>query len=336
MITRISLTVLLLAFTTCSLVFAQDEAVLLEQLSEMTKSVPFNVGAILQSVYAYQNYSSSEDYNSFSVETSRLRLYGKIDKGFSYFMQYDFSKQSPLLDASISYTVKPFLGLKVGAFKSPFSREYLTIVSGIDFVNRSQVVNSLVPKRQIGMSLYGWISPKVLRYQVGVFNGNGVTKNANDNSKLMTVGRVSFYPSIFPLLDHFEIGVNAGYDDASKKSTSPNSFTQTALMGIDFRAQIANLLLAGELLNAKVSNASDSNENAVGYHLTFGYTLNQYIQLLGRMDSFTPYGSKKSKDLIILGVNYNPSTAAGFQLNYIIPRDRNDGQSVLINFQLVI
>ncbi len=326
---------LLLSFALTNL-YAQNEERLWEQLSKSTKSEAFNIGAILQSVYSFQNNANGDDYNSFNIETSRLRIYGNLDKGFSYFFQYNLSKQFPLLDATFSYKFKPYLGIKIGSFKSPFSREYLTAVSGIDFVNRSQVVNALAPKRQIGMSLFGWISPNVLKYQVGMFNGNGVTPNANDNSKLMTVGRVSFYPNIIPFFNHFEIGANVGYNDASKKTTAPTVYTRNAFMGIDFRMQSTKVLLAGEIIRSQVSNANDNTNNASGFQLTFGYTLSQHTKMLARMDNFTPYGSNDSNDLIVLGVNFNPSSAAGFQLNYIIPSRDNNGQSVLINFQFVI
>jgi len=71
---------------------------------------------------------------------------GNIDKKFSYFFQFDFTKSSAVLDAKLRYQYSTAFGIDAGLFKAPFSREYLTYAADIDFINRSQVVSTLAPK----------------------------------------------------------------------------------------------------------------------------------------------------------------------------------------------
>lgn len=81
------------------------------------------------------------------------------------------------------YRITPDFSIKAGLFKSPFSYEFLTGSASIDFVNRSTVVNQLAPNRQIGFQLGGNFSGGKLRYKAGVFNGNGLGINQNNDDQ---------------------------------------------------------------------------------------------------------------------------------------------------------
>ena len=97
-----------------------------------------------------------------------------------------------ILDAKIYHRISKALTMDFGLFKSPFSREVLTGSANLNFIRRAQAVVALVPGRQIGLHVRGWIKENVLSYAAGVFNGNDFGENENDNDNFLYAMRL-FY-----------------------------------------------------------------------------------------------------------------------------------------------
>ncbi len=107
-------------------------------------------------------------------------------------------------DVLIEYAPFEALVLRVGQFKAPFMAETLGCDADSLFFHRSIVESGLLPPygyaaqglglgRQIGASISSRrldLSGFGLRYDVGVFNGNGENQLFNDNDGVMPVGRV--------------------------------------------------------------------------------------------------------------------------------------------------
>ncbi|MBI2844208.1 MAG: hypothetical protein HYX78_12475 [Armatimonadetes bacterium] len=97
-----------------------------------------------------------------------------------------------LLDAVIGYKLAGDNKLNIGQFKIPFSLENLTSSTNLDLINRSQVVEALVPGRDIGAQgrdvgvQFSGIKnlaedgAKQIEYYMGLFNGAGI--NAGDDN----------------------------------------------------------------------------------------------------------------------------------------------------------
>jgi phosphate-selective porin OprO/OprP len=62
-------------------------------------------------------------------------------------------------------------------------------------VDRSLVENRYSLGRDAGLQLWGTIPNKKLEWRVGVFNGNGLTRAANDNDKFLWAARVQLQPN---------------------------------------------------------------------------------------------------------------------------------------------
>jgi phosphate-selective porin len=64
-----------------------------------------------------------------------------------------------LQDAYVRWTRKS-LGVQVGQFKTPFTREFITSLAEVETADRAFVVDTLAPKRDIGMmadyAVGGW------------------------------------------------------------------------------------------------------------------------------------------------------------------------------------
>jgi phosphate-selective porin len=78
-----------------------------------------------------------------------------------------------LQDAYIRWT-HDSLALQIGQFKTPFSREFVTSLAEIETADRATVVDSLAPKRDIGIMASYTVGGRGT-ISAGVFNGEGQT-----------------------------------------------------------------------------------------------------------------------------------------------------------------
>ena len=103
-----------------------------------------------------------------------------------------------LEDANLNWDVtkgSKKLMVKLGQFKVPFGLQELTSSGSQQFVDRSLVSNTFFRGRDTGLSLWGVLGNNKLEYRAGLFNGNGITRSANDNDKFQYNARVTFQPN---------------------------------------------------------------------------------------------------------------------------------------------
>lgn len=332
------LIIILISFSN---LFAQDEP-LFDKLKKDFNKEYLSVGALLQVVADFQNERSFLGNNGFNISNLRWRIHGKLDKNFGYFLQANFINSPAMLDAFITYKLSPAVQLKTGLFKAPFSKEFLTSASDIDLVNRSQVVSTLNPGRQIGMLFNGWLSNKLIYYAIGVFNGNSFRANNNDNDKFLYAGRVAFFPKLSSAANaqnQLEIGFNAttSIDKSTRISGIYTSFEgKRSLFGADFRWTTNKLLLSGEAIFSTFKPTLGNKIEPQGFHITGGYMMSANSQLLIRFDTFQTDQSLDSSDLLILGYNLWPSKVSELQVNYIIDMDQFNfnNHQLLLNLQI--
>jgi hypothetical protein len=250
------------------------------------------------------------------------------------------------------------LTIDFGQFKSSFSKEFLTPVDAIYFVNRSRAVTLLVPGRQLGLQLRGQPSNKLpVTYALGIFNGNGTATNSNDNNNFLYAGRLlgSLKETFISSIDKLEIGVNAAYsrDSATRISEEINPFVfeplffdgERVLLGADLQINIEKFMISGEYINGEyngtftslITDSTSQDISANGFHLTAGYMLHKKVQLLARLDNFNT-NRREDSNWIIGGVNYWPTLATEFQFNYILNAEEPDLKyhQFLINVQVAL
>ena len=321
--------ILILIFSFCSVSFGQG----IEALKSQFNSDRLKIGGLFQFVFDHQNTRMASGENGFSVANLRLKFSGKFSGGFGYRFQMNFINSPSVLDAVLYYTVSDQFKISAGQFKAPFSGEYLISAADIDFVNRSQIASSLVPKRQIGMQASGLLSNGLIEYRAGVFNGNGIRSNVNDNSNYLYVGRVIVKPKLFENPnDAIEIALNAGISNDS----SSVFHGERKYFGGDFRISFGKFLLSGEFITNRFSSAGAVASDANGFQTTAGYKIFTNLQLLARYDSYSPPVVAAS-EYIILGLNFIPTGSTGIQINYLIDKDRTafEYNQLLINAQIV-
>lgn len=134
-----------------------------------------------------------------TINRARLNAGGGIATNFTWRISGEFRTGSAgkgasvaLADGYIRWKKKDF-GIQAGQFKTPFSREYYTTLADVETADRATVVDSLAPKRDIGlMADYDFRGKALL--QAGVFNGEGQNVTSNKDSTMLGVARLVVKP----------------------------------------------------------------------------------------------------------------------------------------------
>lgn len=131
--------------------------------------------------------------STFQLRRGRISLDGDIHKIASYRIQIEALNTPALLDAYLQLKPASFANFTFGQFKIPFSQENLISSSDLLTVERSRVVNSLVPGRDTGSNgrdigavftgSYNVSHSAGVDYAFGVFNGAGIDRKDDNNRK---------------------------------------------------------------------------------------------------------------------------------------------------------
>lgn len=321
-------------------VAAQGDEPLFGRLTSQFKQPYLSFGMLLQTVADYQFDRSFAGSNGFTIANARFSIAGQLDQGFGYFLQTNFAGTPAILDAYLTYDISSALSLRVGQFKAPFSAEFLTSASSIDFVNRSQTVTALAAGRQLGGQVEIALGDRGVGATLGVFNGNGTAPNGNDSDDLMYAGRVFLNAPIGAGTgDQARLAFNLAHseDVATAISGVVGSFSGgRTLIGFDVRATIGQELLSGEVIFAALDPSVGAQRDPWGFHVTFGHSFATNLQGLLRWDRFDTDGPGDPTNLIVAGLNVWPTLATEFQINYLIDTDNADvdQHQFLVNFQI--
>lgn len=102
-----------------------------------------------------------------------------------------------LEDANVSIDLTKGKGrfrVIAGQFKVPFGHQEMTSSGSQSFVDRAEVSNQYARGRDTGFAVFGNLNNKI-EYRVGIFNGNGLTRSANDNGNLQFNARLMWQPT---------------------------------------------------------------------------------------------------------------------------------------------
>ncbi|MDY6972120.1 MAG: porin [Thermodesulfobacteriota bacterium] len=119
--------------------------------------------------------------NEFDIRRARILMEGKVFDYFRFKLEGELegSQHRRLVDGYVGFDYSPFLKLKAGQFKEPFSLEHLTIDKNIEFMERSMAFH-LTPKRDIGLMVHGGLPGDEINYSIGIFSGHGRDESGGD------------------------------------------------------------------------------------------------------------------------------------------------------------
>jgi phosphate-selective porin len=209
-----------------------------------------------------------------SINRARLAASGAVAPAVTYRVQGEFRTGSvgtgrasvSLQDAFIRYTRERW-ALQLGQFKTPFTREFITSLADLETADRAAVVDSLAPKRDIGLMGEITVVPAVTVY-AGVFNGEGQNVTANRDSTALGVSRVVLRPAA-----HVALGVNAA-----------RYFGDSTRYGADAGYEDERLILRGEYVGqSRDAIAADDDR---GWYLVGAFAVAPEVQLVGKYETF--------------------------------------------------
>lgn len=148
-----------------------------------------------QGLFRYESPEDEKDSSSFSVKRARLLAGGNV---FYPWMQYNTQITlegggSALRDAYIEATYFDWAQPRIGQYKVPFDREFLTSAFNLQLIDRSIASSQFSLQRDIGLQFAGKFFKNQLNYAVGMFNGSGANQG-NVNNNFMYVGRLVWTP----------------------------------------------------------------------------------------------------------------------------------------------
>jgi len=173
-----------------------------------------------------------------TLNRARLAAAGTVPGNISWKIQGEFRTGNvgtgrasvSLQDAYVRWT-RGALFVQLGQFKTPFTREFITSLAEVETADRSTVVDSLAPKRDIGVMVeyaYGGRAT----FSAGVFNGEGQNVTGNTDSSALGVARVAVRP-----VPYLVVGVNAA-----------RYFADSTRYGIDANVESPWIILRGEYI----------------------------------------------------------------------------------------
>jgi phosphate-selective porin len=192
--------------------------------------------------------------------------------------------------------------VQIGQFKTPFTREFITSLAEVETADRATVVDSLAPKRDIGI-MADYSLGKRASFTAGVFNGEGQNVTANTDSSVMGVARVTYRPIPFLIL-----GINAA-----------RYFADSTRYGVDANIEAPWIILRGEYIGQH-RDVLDSEDDR-GWYALAASPVRPWLQPVLKYEWFdrpgiTP-GTLKNRAWTA-GVNLFPwGRATRFTLEYV-------------------
>ena len=209
-----------------------------------------------------------------SINRARIGASGGIAGDFTWKIQGEFRTGNAGKGASVALTdgyirwARQGFGVQAGQFKPPFSREYYTSLPDLETADRAAVVDSLAPKRDIGvMADYAYRTLGTL--QVGLFNGEGQNVTSNKDSTLLGVVRLVVKP-----VPEVALGAHAA-----------RYFGDSTRYGVDASYEATRFVVRGEY--AAQARDDVGGDNDKGWFALAAVKLLDQLQLVGKYEDFS-------------------------------------------------
>lgn len=249
-----------------------------------------------------------ERHARYDLFNAWVFVVGKIDNYFEYKIQYsiDDSSGKKLRDAYGAFQITKNHQIRIGHFDIPTYAEHISALTYAPLAGRS-IVDSLAPGRDLGMLLNGNYFNQRWHYSFGIFNGNGIDSNGEDNGQKDVAFRVtarlvgeSDYSGLRIYPDFSVSGGKQNGDNVRFRTESGTTMLKADNLPIDDRYRVSaslysiydSLTFRGDyLINQYHFTDVDSTGNVSALSLLFSY----YIT--GESDTYSGGLFQKTKPL---------------------------------------
>lgn len=326
-----------------------------KEKTEVFSKPKFSGYAIGQYQYSSQHGAES---NSFNLRMIRMSLSGRILGDFAYLLQGQVNGNTSTLgdsprmvDVYIEWQKLPFLKIKAGQFKRPFTFENPMNPIDQGFMGYSQNVSKLAGfndrvgehssnGRDIGVQVQGDLiktasGRPLFHYQVGVFNGQGINTKDVDNRKDV-IGGAWVMPVEGLRIGAFGwTGSYARKGADGVKSLSKNRYAISGEFVFDdwtFRSEYIHSTGYGfkTVYNQSTDAKADEVNTAAGnksdgfYALAIAPVIKEKLHVKARYDLYRPQADwNTSKTYYEVGVDYMFAKNLQINLEYAFVNDRS-------------
>ena len=175
-----------------------------------------------------------------TLNRARLAAAGTVLGDVSWRIQGEFRTGSvgtgkasvALQDAYVRWAHQA-LGIQVGQFKTPFTREFITSLAEVETTDRAFVVDTLAPKRDIGV-MADYAVGGLATFTADIFNGDGQNVTANADSSVLGVARATYR-----IVPYLALGANvaAYFGDSTRYGVDVNFETPYGVLRAEFIGQ---------------------------------------------------------------------------------------------------
>ncbi|MFL5495861.1 MAG: porin [Gemmatimonadales bacterium] len=233
-----------------------------------------------------------------SINRARLAAYGEVTPALTWRIQGEFrtgsvgtGKASVSLQDAYARYARDAWALQAGQFKTPFTREFVTSLADLEMPDRTMVVDSLAPKRDIG-AMVEYRVRKAVTMWLGVFNGEGQNVTANRDSSALGVGRLVVRP-----VPRLALGVEGA-----------RYFADSTRYGLEANYEGAHLSLRTEYVGQHRDQQVGDDH---GWYALGAYQVNPLIQLVARYEEFERTSAPGAQTPSAWGAGTNLFFAAG-------------------------
>jgi len=264
------------------------------------------------SVFAQVRYTdySSNGTDTFSLRRVRLALTSAVLPSLDFKVQIEQTKAISLVEAYLSFHLSRYLEFRAGQYKVPFSYENLKSASEQDFINRSSVVETLCPGRDIGsqgrdIGATLWFHSAAIEAAIGLLNGSGINRLDNDDHK-----DKAFRLVLSPLRG---LSIGGSWYEGLWPETQNVSSRQRRRQGLEAQLKSGLLSINGEYILAK-----NYDQEAAGWVIQVSLFLRQgRIQPVVRFESLDQDRAVKDNEAEAwtVGINFHLAPRTKFQIN---------------------
>ena len=223
--------------------------------------------------YLQTRFESYDDSALFKLRRARVGVQGGLSPWATYKAQVELRSGGTgataatvaATDLYLALTHGPWLAT-LGQSKTPLSLEFIRSSTVLELPERAMAVDSLAPNRDVGVKVE-WGTAQPITLQGGIFNGEGINRAGNRDSRFLYVGRAVAKPIV---------GLQLGFSAAGKPDTTT--------WGAEVVVERPRLAVRAEYLSRHRATADVTTR---GWYALGAYeVVARRLQLVGRAQQF--------------------------------------------------
>jgi hypothetical protein len=293
-------------------------------------------GGYIIGKYSYSDKEGAESGDGFNARLIRVYVDGTILKDFKYRLQVELNNSPHVKDYQLEWARFKEFSAKIGQFKRPFTFENPYNPWNVGIGDYSQLTKKLAGMgdyngepsmggRDQGFQVQGELlkvgkdSHRLIQYQLGVFNGQGINrKEANKDRDI--IGNIKFQPIKGLLIGAFGW---AGTYTADGVTVDRNRWavgaTYDNASGWVARAEYAHSQ-GHKISDIKADGTVVGTGRADAWYAMMGVPCNNWLKVCGRYDAYrdqATWGSLKTIYSICPNFQLHKNLMFQVQYNYV-------------------